>query len=535
MPEDGSWWRRLGAAFNPRSELTVDAQAKSNIRNAGRAHDTGIGFAAVSVRSSHRQRRSALENVRATSSNSNLATPLELGPPISILPRSPSTPPTFQRKEQPQQKARSCPSSPPRSNLSPRTGPPEDTTPHPHGPPERQQNTEVRSREPEQHQRPSNPQPTPPSSFQAEPQRQTCASSQTTPSKSCEATSQKEAMPSQPPAETSTPTQANVERTPTQVAQTGALLSSSGTPATLGHAKANLGSPVSLTGSRRSSSLPRRALSAMLSSPGSTRHQSPRSPPPAYHSPTRASHDGHCHQRTLGDHIVIHPSHRRRASSTGSLAEAATLLATRNQYSATLSSLIAMGYPKQRAEEALWKHPTRAAAYLEHQDHAGQDVLISDCEWCIPWLGLAQMIEVGSPPKPKPKLQQRPETAPKTIEKPILVENPRERGTASDLPTKLPVNGKEQPTTPPPLGDSESPRVNESTSTRRKSTASQTSISLASVYSQDTTTDSIVPVVGHATGENCQVCKTAVGGVCQWSDWGWEHGRWEREFFNDDC
>lgn len=226
----------------------------------------------------------------------------------------------------------------------------------------------------------------------------------------------------------------------------------------------------------------------------------------------------------------MHPSHRRRASSAGSLAEAANLLATRNQYSATLTSLVSMGYSKQRAEEALWKHPTKAAAYLEHQDHAGQDILINDCEWCIPWLGLAHMIEVGSPPKPKPKHQPKPETAtaaPKKIEKPILVENPREGGSTPAPP----ATAKQDTPSPSKTADSEDTKVGTVTPTKKKQRKSV--LSQTSAYSQETTADSIVPVIGHANGENCQICKTAVGGVCQWSDWGWEHGKWELEFFND--
>lgn len=268
-----------------------------------------------------------------------------------------------------------------------------------------------------------------------------------------------------------------------------------------------------MTRSKRSASLPR-PVSVILSSP-------------------RASRDDYYHQRTHGGHIIMHPSHRRRASSTGSLAEAANLVATSRQYSATLASLLSMGYSKQRAEEALWKHPNKAAAYLEHQDHAGQDILVSDCEWCIPWLGLAHMIEVGSPPKPKPKPQFKSEpAAPRKIEKPILVENPRDSGGGT---TSLP-RAKQDTPSPSKTDDSAKTRVDHSTPTKknRKSMQSQTSTSQASVYSQETTTDSIVPVIGHANGENCQICKTAVGGVCQWSDWGWEHGKWEYEFFNED-
>lgn len=189
-----------------------------------------------------------------------------------------------------------------------------------------------------------------------------------------------------------------------------------------------------------------------------------------------------------------------------------------------------MGYSKQRAEEALWKHPTKAAAYLEHQDHAGQDILIGDCEWCIPWLGLAHMIEVGTPPKPKLKPQPKPETvtaAPTKIEKPILVENPRDGGS-----TPAPAAAKQDTPSPSKTEDSEATKVGITTPTKkskRKSMLSQTS-----AYSQETAADSIVPVIGHANGENCQICKTAVGGVCQWSDWGWEHGKWELEFFNEE-
>lgn len=182
-----------------------------------------------------------------------------------------------------------------------------------------------------------------------------------------------------------------------------------------------------------------------------------------------------------------------------------------------------MGYSKQRAEEALWKHPTKAAAYLEHQDHASQDILVDDCEWCIPWLGLAHMIEVGSPPKPKPKPQPKPDSTPRTIEKPILVENPRSGSTAI-------VPAKQDTPSPSKTDDSEGTKVDHLTPTKKRLSM----LSQRSAYSQETTTDSIVPVIGHANGENCQICKTAVGGVCQWSDWGWEHGRWEHEFLNGD-
>lgn len=557
MSEDGSWWRRLGAAFQipSRSELTLSApahvQPTPNVGgNLARAQNTGVGFAALSVRStaSHRHRRSALENVRTTS-NSHLTVPSsDLGPPLSLLPaRSPSTPPDYHRTETlyRHQHPRSCPSSPPRITHQPQPrsssqpistarspspqlsastdlrpgGSPQPPwlttqseqilTPKPRLPPQR-----LLPPEPRQLQSPS------PKSSPARQRHYSTIAKEDTRTTSQSDRDETKTPTSLPPAES---------LAAARDLRSGKRMSSPGPSGTSGYGRLSPGSPFSTTARPKRSTSLSRPVSVVLSSPVSLSRASQHASPPLSYPSSGVSKEAYYHQRTNGGHILMHPSHRRRASSAGSLAEAANLLATRNQYTATLTSLVSMGYSKRRAEEALWKHPTKAAAYLEHQDHAAQDLLVDDCDWCIPWLGLAHLIEVGSAPKkpvPKPKPQERtrPDSASRQVEKQRLFSSTRESGSAAGLPAK------QDTPSPSKTDDSEDTEVSVSTPTKKRTSV----LSHAGVYSQDTTADSIVPVIGHANGESCQICLSAVGGVCQWSDWGWEHGKWEHEFYNED-